>query len=456
MLAPRRGVACRTPIIRRTPIIWRKHLVLAGFATEPMHRLVAFGLNHKTASLSIREGAAFVPEHLPEALHDLTRHGGVSEAAILSTCNRTELYCQLESADDSPALKWFCDYHHLRPGTIRPHLYVHPGSAAVKHAFRVASGLDSMVLGEPQILGQMKEAFALAHRAGATGKILNRMFQQTFAVAKQVRTDTAIGASAVSVAFAAVSLARRIFNRLSEQTVLLIGAGDTIELVARHLKEQGVGRMIVANRTLERAQLLATIYRADAIALADIPERLSEADIVISSTASQLPILGKGTVERALRVRRHRPIFMVDIAVPRDIEPEVRELDDVYLYTVDDLQQVVQENLQSRQEAAKEAEKIIDLQVVNFMHWVRSLDSVPTIRALRESAESLRETELRRAQQRLAQGEDPARILAHLARALTNKFTHTPTSALKRADHEGNADLLRAARRLFNLADDDD
>ncbi|MHB8454894.1 MAG: glutamyl-tRNA reductase [Acidiferrobacterales bacterium] len=420
-----------------------------------MHRLVAFGLNHKTASLSIREGAAFAPEHMPEALHDLTRHGGVSEAAILSTCNRTELYCQLESADDGPALKWFCDYHHLRPGSIRPHLYVHPGSAAVKHAFRVASGLDSMVLGEPQILGQMKEAFALAHRAGATGKILNRMFQQTFAVAKQVRTDTAIGASAVSVAFAAVSLARRIFSRLSEQTVLLIGAGDTIELVARHLKEQGVGRMIVANRTLERAQSLATIYRADAIALADIPERLSEADIVISSTASQLPILGKGTVERALRVRRHRPIFMVDIAVPRDIEPEVRELADVYLYTVDDLQQVVQENLQSRQEAAKEAEKIIDMQVVNFMHWVKSLDSVPTIRALRESAESLRETELRRAQQRLAQGEDPARILAHLARALTNKFTHTPTSALKQADHEGNADLLRAARRLFNLADDE-
>jgi len=420
-----------------------------------MHRLVAFGLNHKTAPLSVREQAAFAPEHLPEALHDLTRHGGVSEATILSTCNRTELYCQLENSDDSHALKWFCDYHRLQPGAIRPHLYVHPGSSAVKHAFRVASGLDSMVLGEPQILGQMKEAFALAHRAGATGKILNRMFQQTFAVAKQVRTDTAIGASAVSVAYAAVSLARRIFNRLSEQTVLLLGAGETIELVARHLKEQGTERIIVANRTLERAQSFATTYRAEAITLAEMPERLNEADIVISSTASQLPILGKGTVERALRVRRHRPIFMVDIAVPRDIEPEVGELDDVYLYTVDDLQQVVQESLQSRQEAAKEAEKIIDLQVVNFMYWVKSLDSVPTIRALREGAEVLRETELQRAQQRLAQGEDPGKVLAHLARALTNKFTHAPTSALKRADHEGNADLLRAARRLFNLDDDD-
>ncbi|MDA8363748.1 MAG: glutamyl-tRNA reductase [Gammaproteobacteria bacterium] len=448
-----------------------------------MHRLVAFGLNHRTAPLSVREEAAFAPEHLPEALHDLARHGGVNEATILSTCNRTELYCQIATSDSKRALNWFCEYHKLPASTIRSHLYVHPGSAAVKHAFRVASGLDSMVLGEtqilgqmgsaavkhafrvasgldsmvlgePQILGQMKEAFAQAHRAGATGKILNRMFQQTFAVAKQVRTDTAIGVSAVSVAYAAVSLARRIFNRLSEQTVLLIGAGETIELAARHLREQGVKHMIVANRTLERAQLVATIGNGEAITLAEMTDRLSEADIVISSTASQLPILGKGAVERALRIRRHRPIFMVDIAVPRDIEPEVSKLDDVYLYTVDDLQQVVQENLQSRQEAAKEAEKIIDLQVTNFMQWVKSLDSVPTIRALRESAEMLREAELKRAQQRLTQGDDPAAIMAHLARALTNKFTHAPTAALRQADHDGNADLLRAARRLFNLGDD--
>ncbi len=420
-----------------------------------MHRLVAFGLNHKTAPLSVREEATFAPEYLPEALHELTRHGGVSEATILSTCNRTELYCQLENGDSNRALNWFCEYHKLPATTIRSHLYVHPGSSAVKHAFRVASGLDSMVLGEPQILGQMKEAFALAHKAGATGKILNRMFQQTFAVAKQVRTDTAIGVSAVSVAYAAVSLARRIFNRLSEQTVLLIGAGETIELVARHLREQGVEHMIVANRTLERAQAVAAIGSGEAITLAEMPERLSEADIVISSTASQLPILGKGAVERALRIRKHRPIFMVDIAVPRDIEPEVSKLDDVYLYTVDDLQQVVQENLQSRQEAAKEAEKIIDLQVTSFMQWVKSLDSVPTIRALRANAETVREAELHRAQQRLAQGEDPASILVHLARSLTNKFTHAPTSALRQADHEGNTDLLRAARRLFNLGDDD-
>ncbi len=420
-----------------------------------MHRLVAFGLNHRTAPLSVREEAAFAPEHLPEALHDLARHGGVNEAAILSTCNRTELYCQIASNDSKRALNWFCDYHKLPASTIRSHLYVHPGSAAVKHAFRVASGLDSMVLGEPQILGQMKEAFAQAHRVGATGKILNRMFQQTFSVAKQVRTDTAIGVSAVSVAYAAVSLARRIFDRLSEQTVLLIGAGETIELAARHLREQGVKHMIVANRTLERAQLVANIGNGEAITLVEMPDRLSEADIVISSTASQLPILGKGAVERALRIRKHRPIFMVDIAVPRDIEPEVSRLDDVYLYTVDDLQQVVQENMQSRQEAAKEAEKIIDLQVTNFMRWVQSLDSVPTILALRENAELVREAELQRAQQRLSQGDDPVAVMGQLARSLTNKFTHAPTAALRQADHDGNADLLRAARRLFNLGDDD-
>ncbi len=420
-----------------------------------MHRLVAFGLNHRTAPVSVREEAAFAPEHLPEALHDLSRHGGVNEAAILSTCNRTELYCQLEDGDSRRALDWFCEYHRLPAATIRSHLYVHPGSSAVRHAFRVASGLDSLVLGEPQILGQMKEAFALAHRSGATGKILNRMFQQTFAVAKQVRTDTAIGVSAVSVAYAAVSLARRIFNSLTEQTVLLIGAGETIELAARHLRDQGVRHMIVANRTLERAQAVAALANGEAITLAEMPERLSEADIVISSTASQLPILGKGAVERALRIRRHRPIFMVDIAVPRDIEPEVSKLDDVYLYTVDDLQQVVQENMQSRQEAAREAEKIIDQQVTGFMQWVHSLDSVPTIRSLRENAELVREAELRRAQQRLAQGDDPASVMVQLARSLTNKFTHAPTAALRQADHEGNADLLHAARRLFNLGDGD-
>ncbi len=420
-----------------------------------MLRLVAFGVNHKTAPVSLREQAAFAPDRLLDALRQITTLGGAHEATILSTCNRTELYCRLEPGEDQRAVAWFCEYHRLPHTLLEPHLYLYPGDQAVKHAFRVASGLDSMVLGEPQILGQMKEAFAAAHKAGATGKILNRLFQQTFSVAKQVRTDTAIGASAVSVAFAAVSLAKQIFSRLSERTVLLIGAGETIELAARHLKEQGVGHIIVANRTVERAQRLAQTCNGEAISLTEMPERLSEADIVISSTASQLPILGKGAVERALKIRKHRPIFMVDIAVPRDIEPEVGELDDVYLYTVDDLQQVVEQNMQSRQAAAKEADKIIDIQVVDFMQWVKSLDSVPTIRALRENAAALRDTELKLAQQRLARGEDPQKVLAQLARALTNKFTHAPSSALQQADHDGNADLLNAARKLFNLSDDD-
>ncbi len=418
-----------------------------------MH-LFAFGINHHTAPLAIREQAAFVPDKLGDALHDLTAHGAVDEAAIVSTCNRTEVYCRLEHGGVRRAVHWFCDYHRLHSKDIEPFLYRHPDRDAVRHAFRVAAGLDSMVLGEPQILGQMKDAFALAHKAGATGKILNRLFQQTFAVAKQVRTDTAIGASAVSVAFAAVNLAKRIFSKLPERTALLIGAGDMIELTARHLREQGVGHIIVANRTLERAQMLAQEFGAEAISLAELPARLADADIVISSTASQLPILGKGAVERALKARRHRPMFMVDIAVPRDIEAEVGALADVYLYTIDDLKEVVQENMQSRQQAAREAEKIIDVEVVKFMRWLQALDAVPTIRALRENADALREAELKHARRLLAAGEDPQQVIELLARALTNKFTHAPSTILKHADHEGNTSLLEAARKLFNLGDD--
>ena len=420
---------------------------------ERMH-LFAFGINHKTAPVAIREQAAFAPERLPAALEDLTTRAGIDEAAILSTCNRTEVYCRVDQDDSQRAVRWFCDYHRLPANDIRPHLYVHPDQEAVKHAFRVAAGLDSLVLGEPQILGQMKSAFTTAHKAGATGKILNRLFQQTFSVAKQVRTDTAIGASAVSVAYAAVTLARKIFQDIGEKRVLLIGAGETIELVARHLREQGVSHILVANRTVERAELLAGDIQGEAISLAEMPERLHEADIVISSTASQLPILGKGAVESALRQRKHRPMFMVDLAVPRDIESEVAELADVYLYTVDDLHEVIQENMQSRLEAAREAEKIIDIQVVDFMHWVRSLDSVPAIRQLRETTAAACEAELKRAQRRLARGEDPQKVMALLARAIANKFTHAPSDALKKASHDGDAQLLEAARRLFDLGDD--
>ncbi len=417
-----------------------------------MH-LLASGINHKTAPLEIREQTVIAAEDVVDALRDITTNGTAVEAAILSTCNRTELYCSL-SGDGDNAIRWFWENYQPATIDIRPYLYKHRGADAVRHAFRVACGLDSMVLGEPQILGQMKEAFATAHGAGATGKFLNRLFQHTFSVAKRVRTDTAIGASAVSVAYAAVSLARQIFSHLSEKTALLIGAGDMIELCARHLKEQGVHRMIIANRTLERARALADPLGAMPISLAEMPPRLSEADIVISSTASQLPILGKGAVESALKLRRHRPMFMVDIAVPRDIEPEVGDLSDVYLYTIDDLKDVVHENLQSRLQAAREAENIIDMQVTRFMRWLKSLEAVPKIRALRETAYAVREQELERARRRLARGEEPQVVIARLAHALTNKLMHTPTTALRQAEHEDDT-VLGNLGKLLNLREED-
>jgi glutamyl-tRNA reductase len=418
-----------------------------------MH-LLASGINHKTAPLEVREQAVIAPEDVIDALRDITTNGTAAEAAILSTCNRTELYCSLPGGDGDDAIRWFWENYRPAAIDVRPYLYRHRGADAVRHAFRVACGLDSMVLGEPQILGQMKEAFATAHGAGATGKFLNRLFQHTFSVAKRVRTDTAIGASAVSVAYAAVSLARQIFSQLSEKTALLIGAGDMIELCARHLKEQGVHRMIIANRTLERARALADPLGAMPISLAEMPPRLSEADIVISSTASQLPILGKGAVESALKLRRHRPIFMVDIAVPRDIETEVADLSDVYLYTIDDLKDVVHENLQSRLQAAREAENIIDTQVTRFMRWLKSLEAVPKIRALRETAYAVREQELERARRRLARGEDPQVVMARLAHALTNKLMHAPTTALRQAEHEDDS-ALGSLGRLLNLPEED-
>ena len=328
-----------------------------------MH-LLTFGLNHRTAPLVLREKAAFTPEQLSGALRSLAGSAKLSETAILSTCNRTEIYCHQPTSITDRVFNWLCDYGGLSRADLQGSIYTLSNERTVQHAFRVASGLDSMVLGEPQILGQMKQAFSTAHNAGTTGKILNRLFQQTFQVAKQVRTDTSIGSNPVSIAFAAVDLARHIFARLSDQTVLLIGAGETNELVARHLLANSVQRMIIANRSLSRAQSLAARVAGEAINIADIPERLPQADIVVTSTASRLPLLGKGAIERALRVRRRRPMFLIDLAVPRNIEPEVSELKDVFLYTVDDLQSIVENNRANRQEAATEAEKIIELQVV--------------------------------------------------------------------------------------------
>ena len=414
--------------------------------------LIAFGINHKTAPVDIREKVAFAPEKMEQALHQCINEGSVSEAAIISTCNRTELYTNInEESDFNSLLEWFCQYHNLKKENVEPYIYMHSNNDAVQHILRVASGLDSLVLGEPQILGQIKDAYGTANQAGTLGRQLNRLFQHTFSVAKQVRTDTAIGANPVSVAFAAVSLSKRIFADLSKHTALLIGAGETTELVAQHLANQGVSKMIVANRTVERAQTLANKFDAEAIALSDMPERLVEADIIIASTASQLPILGKGAVERALKQRKHRPMFMVDIAVPRDIEPEVAELDDVYLYTVDDLQEVIEEGRQSREEAAVQAEEIIVLQVEHFMGWLRSLKGVDTIKAFREQAEQKRDEQLTTAQKQLAAGKDPQQIINDLARTLTNKLIHEPSAQLNQAAHSGRKELLDTARELFNL-----
>ena len=419
-------------------------------------RLLAFGINHKTAPVAIRERVAFAPERLPEALRDLTAPPSVREAAILSTCNRTELYCCVDKPDDSRLIEhWFSRYHRLERDAIRPYVYLHPDQAAVRHLLRVASGLDSLVLGEPQILGQVKSAYRTAAEAGTLGTVLNKLCQHTFNVAKRIRTDTAIGASPVSVAFAAVNLARQIFSNFDKHTALLIGAGETVELAARHLKENGIGRMIIANRTVERAQKLADELGAYAIALADIPDHLAEADIVISSTASPLPILGKGSVERAIRIRKRRPVLMVDIAVPRDIEPEVGELADIYLYTVDDLQDIIEEGLKSRREAAAQAEEIIDMQVHDFMGWVQAQKNIDILRRYRERNDRIRQQEVEAALRQLENGADPRQLLQKLAHGLTNKLAHTPTVRLREASRNDQQELLRAAQELFDIKHND-
>lgn len=412
---------------------------------------LALGINHKTASVDVRERVAFTPEQLVDALQQLCRLTDSREAAILSTCNRSELYIDQDHVAADSILRWLADYHRLSVEELRASAYVHEDDAAVRHMMRVASGLDSLVLGEPQILGQMKSAYAVAREAGTIGPRLGRLFQATFSAAKQVRTDTAIGENPVSVAFAAVSLAKQIFSNLQQSTALLIGAGETITLVARHLHEQGIKRIVVANRTLERASTLAAQFGAHAVLLSDIPQELVHSDIVISSTASQLPILGKGAVESALKLRKHKPIFMVDIAVPRDIEPEVGELDDVYLYSVDDLHEVVAENLKSRQGAAHAAEELVSSGVEEFMARLRELAAVDVLKAYRQQSERLRDEELHKALRLLANGGNAEEVLGQLARGLTNKLLHAPSVQLKKLSAEGRLDALAMAQELFAL-----
>ncbi|MDH5692285.1 MAG: glutamyl-tRNA reductase [Gammaproteobacteria bacterium] len=421
-------------------------------------RLFAFGINHKTAPVDVREQVAFAPERLKEALKSLKSQPHITEAAILSTCNRTELYCCVNgSGSPDPIQSWFLDYHHLLDEKINPYVYIHPDRDAVRHLLRVASGLDSLVLGEPQILGQVKSAYREASEAGTLGTILNKLCQHTFNVAKQVRTDTAIGESPVSVAFAAVSLSKQFFSDFSKHTALMIGAGETIELAARHLKENGIGNIIIANRTVERGEELAREVGGFAIALGEIPEHLHKADILISSTASQLPILGKGTAERAIKARKRRPMLMVDIAVPRDIEPEVADLADVYLYTVDDLQDIIEEGLKSRQDAAQQAEDIIDTQVLKFMGWIRSQGSVDLIKQFRSQMEQLREQELEKSLKALSKpNANPEEVLKRLAHNLTNKLTHGPTTRLREAGTENRTEVLQVAAEIFDLKNSND
>jgi glutamyl-tRNA reductase len=375
--------------------------------------LFALGLNHQTAPLGIRERVAFTAEALGPALGELARVRPVSEAAILSTCNRTEVY--LSAEQPRIAAEWLAGFHRIPADELAPYLYTLPREQAVRHAFRVAAGLDSMVIGEPQILGQMKDAVRAAESAGTLGTTLHKLFQRTFAVAKEVRSTTEVGANSVSMAAAAVKLAARIFPSLAEQKVLFIGAGEMIELCATHFAAQGPARITVANRTYERAHSLAHRYGGRAIELRELAEQLHEHDIVVSCTASSLPILGKGLVERALKARRRRPMFMVDLAVPRDIEVEVGEMDDVFLYTVDDLAGIVSTNLDARRSAVEQAEAIIETQVGQFMHWMDARESVPLIRALRDQAEQARSAEVERALRLLAKGEDPRQVLEALS-----------------------------------------
>ncbi|AOB32956.1 glutamyl-tRNA reductase [Bordetella sp. H567] len=413
--------------------------------------VLTFGLNHTSAPVSVRERVSMPVDLLRPALDGLRAAfgGAVREAAILSTCNRTEVYCAAEPhvAEHLPA--WLADVNQVQAIDLQPHLYHHQQDGAVRHAFRVASGLDSMVLGEPQILGQMKDAVRVADEAGSLGTLLHQLFQRTFSVAKEVRSTTDIGAHSVSMAAAAVRLAERVFGDLGDARTLFIGAGEMIELCATHFAAQRPREMVVANRTAERAEALANRFSAGTMRLADLIERLHEFDVIVSCTASSLPILGLGMVERATKQRRHRPMVMIDLAVPRDIEPEVGRLDDVYLYSVDDLGRLVQSGTDARRAAMVQAEAIIETRVRNFMQWMASRAIVPVLQDLQQGADAIRAAELERARRLLARGESPDAVLEQLAHGLTQKYLHGPLAALNRSEGADREQLLAMVPRLF-------
>ena len=409
--------------------------------------LLSLGINHLTAPVDIREKVAFAPEQMSHALSELQDIPAINESVIVSTCNRTEIYCDASSDCREAITNWLTTHHGLDAEGLAPFIYQHRDQAVARHLFRVASGLDSMVLGETQILGQLKDSYDLARVDNAVTSILDRLFQHSFSVAKRVRTDTEIGANPVSVAFAAVSLSKQIFGDLGELHALLIGAGETIELVSRHLKSQRIGSITIANRSIERATLLAEQLDAEAVQINAVPEQLVRADIVISSTASQLPILGKGATESALKQRRHRPIFMVDLAVPRDIEPEVGGLQDIYLYTVDDLKTVVDKNLRGRELAAEAALEIVNLEVTLFEQWLKIHQSADHIRQLRDSADLIKQLAMEKALAQLKQDSDPEQVLQKLANEITNKLMHKPTIEMRKAlqnEDEARIQLLKS------------
>ena len=412
-------------------------------------QLTAVGLNHQTAPLSIREKLAFAAACLPEAVRNLARSNAATEAVILSTCNRTELYCV---GDSEEIIRWLADYHSLPIEEIRPYLYTLDMQETVRHAFRVACGLDSMVLGEPQILGQIKDAVRVAQEQESMGKKLNALFQKTFSVAKEVRTDTAVGENSVSMAAASVKLAEQIFPDIGDLNVLFIGAGEMIELVATYFAAKNPRLMTVANRTLARAQELCDKLgvNADPCLLSDLPAILHDYDVVVSSTASQLPIVGKGMVERALKQRQSMPLFMLDLAVPRDIEAEVGDLNDAYLYTVDDMVNIVQSGKEARQKAAAAAEALVSEKVVEFVRQQQGRQSVPLIRALRDEGEKARKQVLENAMKQLAKGATAEEVLERLSIQLTNKLLHSPTQTLNKAG-EGDNDLVHAVAQIYHL-----
>jgi len=420
--------------------------------------IFAVGINHKTATVAVREKIAFNPDSLSLALQEMIKDVECKEAAILSTCNRTELYLvqdgNIEHTQDN-LVRWLAKHHNIPASTIAPSLYWHKDQKAVNHMMRVACGLDSLVLGEPQILGQMKQAYSQAKAAGSLSLVMERLFQRTFGVAKQVRTDTEIGANAVSVAFAAVNLAKHIFARLENTRVLLVGAGETIELVAKHLYENNVDKITVANRTISRAADMANKMGADVITLAQIPEHMSNADIVISSTGSTLPIIGKGMVENAIGKRKHQPILMIDLAVPRDIEEQVAQLEDVFLYTVDDLQDIIAQNIQNRRKEAEQAEKMVCTQADSFMSWLRALNTQDTVIAYRKQCLEHRDSLLEKSLAQLKTNKSPEAVLAELATKLTNKFMHDATSAFQSAAQGGELDKLVYLRDIYNIDEED-